>query len=534
MTITSNKITANRQQFITRFSTRRVCFKDPTKITKLVRKANETLVAFKERWIVETGFITGVPEVIKISTFMDAHKCPELAKRYSDKVPKTVEEMMIRLDNFVRWKETFARTELPKWEASEASRKSEEKFGRKGQELDESTNRISSFVSERRLRQITHHRSSHERIIGFAGGMVKPLGKNKLEVVFGDGDLFRTVMINSTVVRAPSPYIVIFGRTGLRSLRAVSSTTHSMRGKGVLRDEKGHSRVVAANHTSKGGNDIRVCGSGNGGRKCRFASRKKGETMSDTLRKPDVKRSQEELCPVGKIDQPLKQILNKVQASGKLAKYPVELGAYNITYEPRNAMKGQVLMAFLSEAPVGTPTEEFFRLPAKLAPHSKKDEGLKHRRKGRFKAGGTGGAINQPKGDRGIIEEEEDNWMKPIIRCLAEGVWPKDKDERRALRMKINQLILEEGVLFKKGYLVPMLRCVGPLQVNYVIREIHMGSYGMHIEARFVVAKAIRQGYYWPTMHMDARNVTQKCDSCQVHALVSRRPKTLMTSIMAP
>ncbi|GKE06302.1 reverse transcriptase domain-containing protein [Tanacetum coccineum] len=42
-------------------------------------------------------------------------------------------------------------------------------------------------------------------------------------------------------------------------------------------------------------------------------------------------------------DQPLKQILNKAQASGKLAKYSVELGAYNITYEPRNAIKGQVL-----------------------------------------------------------------------------------------------------------------------------------------------------------------------------------------------
>ncbi|GJX50811.1 reverse transcriptase domain-containing protein [Tanacetum coccineum] len=56
----------------------------------------------------------------------------------------------------------------------------------------------------------------------------------------------------------------------------------------------------------------------------------------------------------------------------------------------------------------------------------------------------------------------------------------------------------------------------------------------MHIGARYVVAKAIRQGYYWPTMHMDARNVTQKCDSCQVHASVPRHPKMLMTSIMAP
>nr|GEV65066.1 hypothetical protein [Tanacetum cinerariifolium] len=53
-------------------------------------------------------------------------------------------------------------------------------------------------------------------------------------------------------------------------------------------------------------------------------------------------------------DQPIKQILNKPEASRKLAKYAVELGAYNIAYMPRNAIKGQVLADFLNEVPVGT------------------------------------------------------------------------------------------------------------------------------------------------------------------------------------
>nr|GEV57564.1 reverse transcriptase domain-containing protein [Tanacetum cinerariifolium] len=95
-----------------------------TEITMIMRKANETLVAFNERWIVETGFITRVPELMKLSSFMDAHKCPELAKRYFDKVPKTVDEMMTRLDDFVRSEEAFASTKLPKGEASKAPKKS--------------------------------------------------------------------------------------------------------------------------------------------------------------------------------------------------------------------------------------------------------------------------------------------------------------------------------------------------------------------------------------------------------------------------
>nr|GEX77693.1 putative ribonuclease H-like domain-containing protein [Tanacetum cinerariifolium] len=56
-------------------------------------------------------------------------------------------------------------------------------------------------------------------------------------------------------------------------------------------------------------------------------------------------------------NQPIKNILNNTKTFGKLAKYAVELGAYNITFIPRNAMKGQVLADFLSEAPEGEKEE---------------------------------------------------------------------------------------------------------------------------------------------------------------------------------
>ncbi|GJT36511.1 reverse transcriptase domain-containing protein [Tanacetum coccineum] len=112
-----------REAFAARFSVRRACFKEPHKITKIIRKVNESLTAFKEMWTVETGFIMGVPEVMKISSFMDPVKSPELAKRFSDKVPTTVNEMMERLDEFVRSEEAYASIELPKGETGESHRK---------------------------------------------------------------------------------------------------------------------------------------------------------------------------------------------------------------------------------------------------------------------------------------------------------------------------------------------------------------------------------------------------------------------------
>ncbi|GJQ97691.1 reverse transcriptase domain-containing protein [Tanacetum coccineum] len=50
-------------------------------------------------------------------------------------------------------------------------------------------------------------------------------------------------------------------------------------------------------------------------------------------------------------DSPIGQVLNNSGASGRLAKWAVELGAYGITYVPRVAIKGQVLADFLADTP---------------------------------------------------------------------------------------------------------------------------------------------------------------------------------------
>ncbi|GJY58424.1 reverse transcriptase domain-containing protein [Tanacetum coccineum] len=313
-------------------------------------------------------------------------------------------------------------------------------------------------------------------------------------------------------------------------------------------------------------------------------------------------------------DQPIKQILNKPEASGKLAKYAVELGAYNIAYMPRNAVKGQVLADFLNEVPVGTgnveicslsnntkveewtlftdgasslkgagaglvlvdPTGTEYTYAIRLNFASTNNEaeyesllaGLRIAGKmkipalkvkvdsklvacqmnGEFVANNDGMAKylmkakelsagfeefsieNIPRNQNlkanvlsklasvafnhltkeilvevlndksieaqevnAIVEEEEDNWMTPIIKCIEEGIWLEDENEARTLRIKIGQYVMEEGILFKKSYLSPMLRCVGPLQANYIIREVHEGACGMHAGARSVVAKIIRQ-----------------------------------------
>ncbi|GJZ32821.1 reverse transcriptase domain-containing protein, partial [Tanacetum coccineum] len=133
-----------------------------------------------------------------------------------------------------------------------------------------------------------------------------------------------------------------------------------------------------------------------------------------------------------------------------------------------------------------------------------------------------------------VVEEDRPTWMTPIMEYLKDGTLPDDRKEASKLRIKARQYELLEGVLYRRSFLKPWLRYVGPLQADYVLCEIHEGSCSMHAGPWFMVAKAMRLGYYWPTMHRDARDMIRKCNDCQIHCPVPRNPQQPLTPITAP
>ncbi|GKE11377.1 reverse transcriptase domain-containing protein [Tanacetum coccineum] len=46
-------------------------------------------------------------------------------------------------------------------------------------------------------------------------------------------------------------------------------------------------------------------------------------------------------------------------------------------------------------------------------------------------------------------------------------------------------------------------------------RAVRRKARSMHAGPRSVVAKALRSGYYWPTMHVNARKLIRECNDCQ-------------------
>nr|GEV19742.1 hypothetical protein [Tanacetum cinerariifolium] len=665
-----------REAFAARYSVRWACLKEPHEITKIV---------------------------MKISSFMDSVKSPELAKRFSNKVPTTVNEIMERLDDFVRSEEAYTRTELPKEEVGETHCKTSLSFNRRDNRLSRNTHpresRRNEYQSNYRSERDAHENAATsssslrsgntDRGKGTPrkGGSPTSKGDQCDQCKFGKRQEEKGVRDYRDVDEHPDilPRNILGGRFresfdcrsgGGRILGQKGRNLEAYMDEMVIKskDEKILLADIGVTFDNLKLNPKKCSFGVKEGKFLGYMSTERSLPFFNTLKNitkenkheyrwtkeaeqaflqmkklimdlssltPPWKKetlyaylavSAEVVSPIlltdrkGRyfeahpvkviMDQPIKNILNNTETSRKLAKYDVELGAYNITFIPRNVVKGQVLVDFVSEAPKGEKEELYFQMPE--VPLDKDDteswtlftdgaSSLKGSRAGLVLIGPSGieytyalcftflctnneaeyeallarliiaqhmnisnievkvdsklvaSQINEnyeaskdsmikylakareyatvlksflieniprnmnQKADvlsklasvafnhltkevlvevlnerskesqevHTVVEEEGYNWMTPIIRYLEEGIWPKDKNEARGLRAMIGQYVMESGVLFKKWYLVAML---GPLQSKYVLREIHMRSYGTHVSLRAVVRKAVWQG----------------------------------------
>nr|GEW25907.1 reverse transcriptase domain-containing protein [Tanacetum cinerariifolium] len=121
-----------------------------------------------------------------------------------------------------------------------------------------------------------------------------------------------------------------------------------------------------------------------------------------------------------------------------------------------------------------------------------------------------------------------------IICYLEKGILPADVKKARAIKWNSWWFVVVNETLYKKYFIGPWLRCVGPLQANYILRDIHEGFCSMHAGTRSVMDKALRTGYYWPTIHRDTRTLIRACQDCQVHKPVLTNPQQKLTPIKSP
>ena len=125
----------------------------------------------------------------------------------------------------------------------------------------------------------------------------------------------------------------------------------------------------------------------------------------------------------------------------------------------------------------------------------------------------------------------EPSWMDPIWVYIIDGRLPDDLKEASKIRMRSARFTNHKGSLYKRGFFMPILKCIAGKNTEYVLREVHEGICGNHIGARALAEKVLRQGYYWPTILRDETDLVRKCKICQEHAKISRLPSEPLTSI---
>lgn len=71
-----------------------------------------------------------------------------------------------------------------------------------------------------------------------------------------------------------------------------------------------------------------------------------------------------------------------------------------------------------------------------------------------------------------------------------------------------NIYFAREGVLYKRGFVMPFLTYLYPYQVHVVLSEVHHGLCGGQPVAQSLALKIDMMGYFWPTMLEDVNEMT--------------------------
>ncbi|XP_057960972.1 uncharacterized protein LOC131152986 [Malania oleifera] len=107
-------------------------------------------------------------------------------------------------------------------------------------------------------------------------------------------------------------------------------------------------------------------------------------------------------------------------------------------------------------------------------------------------------------------EFNKDDWRASLFLYLQDRSLPEDNKEAQKVRRKAARYTLMGRELYRRSLTLPYLRCLSKDEGEYILREIHEGVCGNHLASRALAHKAMRQGFFWPTMKKDAVELVKK------------------------
>ncbi|XP_074375272.1 uncharacterized protein LOC141717046 [Apium graveolens] len=314
-------------------------------------------------------------------------------------------------------------------------------------------------------------------IYGFAGVECPVEGIIKLPITIGQEPRQATQMLEFVVVKAGSTYNAIMGRTGIHTFKAVPSSYHS----------KLTGRVAALGRfISKSGD------------KCLpfFKALKKVKDFVWTDESQgEFESLKQYMLVISQVKGEFEAIDETMTKYVRLARAVItQFDECHVEHIPREEnAKADALSKFASSEVEKSSGNVYFRV---LKPRS------------------IDVKLVAPIGFAG-------SWIDPIKAHLQTGWLPNDALEARKLSVRALRYSLIDGILYKRSFVIPYLRCLRPDEARLALEKVHEGICGQHLGGKALAHKITRLGFYWPEMMADAKDYVKRCDRCQKHAPVN-------------
>lgn len=125
------------------------------------------------------------------------------------------------------------------------------------------------------------------------------------------------------------------------------------------------------------------------------------------------------------------------------------------------------------------------------------------------------------------------HWFHDIKCYLQNQEYPINASSKdsKTLRKLASSFFLNGEVLHKRNHDMVLLRYVDNREAEFLIKEIHEGSFGTLANGHTMGKNILRAGYYWLTMEADCFIYVKKYHKCQIYADRMHVPPTPLNVI---
>ncbi|GAU45099.1 hypothetical protein TSUD_183060 [Trifolium subterraneum] len=89
---------------------------------------------------------------------------------------------------------------------------------------------------------------------------------------------------------------------------------------------------------------------------------------------------------------------------------------------------------------------------------------------------------------------DDQSWMTSVYNFLKTSTLPADAKKAAKIKRRACSYVLLDDKLYRRGFSIPLLKCVEENRVEFILQEIHEGINGQHIGGRSLARKALRVG----------------------------------------